>query len=306
MKFKRFTKKNLSINALVIGVYLLFLYALGNLKQDAFILIAVWLTLFYAMKETRKKALGFANLFVLWIVYNSLHLVPNYTVSAIHIKEPYDIEKLLFGFEYLGNIVTPNEYYLENTIPILDFLTGLFYINWVSIPIAFGLYLYVKNKELFLKYSYGFFFVNLVGFAGYYVYPAAPPWYVQDYGFDLFMDVKGSCAGFLSFDAIIGIPVFESIYNKNANVLAAMPSLHSAFPVVVLFYAFKSKVGKFTKLFFFIFLLGIWFAAVYSSHHYIIDVIAGFLVAIITLLILDYFTSKSFFQEKIKNYAKLI
>ncbi|RYY10735.1 MAG: phosphatase PAP2 family protein [Cytophagaceae bacterium] len=73
--------------------------------------------------------------------------------------------------------------------------------------------------------------------------------------------------------------VFQSIYAKNANVFAAMPSLHSAYPVVVLFYSFKNKT-RFLPVIFSLIMVGIWFAAVYTSHHYLLDVLAGVAVAL--------------------------
>ena len=58
-----------------------------------------------------------------------------------------------------------------------------------------------------------------------------------------------------------------------------MPSLHSAYPVIVLFYAVKNHSGLF-NLAFAIVMVGIWFAAVYTSHHYVLDVLAGISVAL--------------------------
>ena len=139
----------------------------------------------------------------------------------------------------------------------------------------------------------------------YYIYPAAPPWYVAKYGFDLHIGVPGSRAGLARFDELIHYPLFEGIYNKNANVLAAMPSLHAAYPVIVLYFGLKKKVGRFNILFA-VFVAGIWFSAVYSGHHYIIDVIAGVLLTLSVLFV----SEKLFRQPSIKNalnsFVKLI
>ena len=287
MEFTRFTKKNILLNTLVIALYLLWMSVVGSINQDSCALVTIWLLAFYVHKQSRRFILSFSIFILFWIIYDSMRIIPNYEVSTAHIKEPYELEKLLFGFNYLGETITPNEYFLWNNTQFLDFLSGFFYINWMPVPIGFGIYLYFSDKELFLKYSLAFLLVNLLGFTVYYLYPAAPPWYVQNYGFDLHTGVPGNRAGLERFDNLIGIPVFEGIYNKNANVLAAMPSLHSAYPVVVLFYAFKKKIKPLTKTFFIIFLFGIWFSAVYSSHHYIIDVIAGFFIAVFTLFLFE-------------------
>ena len=306
MEFRRFTIKNILLNLLIISLYLLWMSIVGSIKQDHLILTTIWLILFYTFEKSRKFILGFSIFIIFWIIYDSMRIIPNYELSTVHIKEPYELEKLLFGINILGDTLTPNEFFNICNNKFLDLLSGLFYINWMPVPIGFGVYLYYSNKELFLKYSLAFLFVNLVGFTIYYIYPAAPPWYVQNYGFDLHIGVQGNRGGLERFDNLIGIPIFEGIYNKNANVLAAMPSLHSAYPVVVLFYAFKKKIKLLTKVFFIIFLFGIWFSAVYSSHHYIIDVIAGVIIAIFTLFIFEKIIKTNFIKNKISYFLMRI
>src|SRR5206468_9223278 len=111
-------------------------------------------------------------------------------------------------------------------------------------------------------------FVNLIGFVGYYVYPAAPPWYVQQYGFQFQAHTPGNTAGLARFDNYFHAGIFHALYAKSSNVFAAMPSLHSAYNLIVLYYGIKNRLGIINVLFAII-AAGIWFAAVYSSHHYL-------------------------------------
>ena len=53
-----------------------------------------------------------------------------------------------------------------------------------------------------------------------------------------------------------------------------MPSLHSSYPVIVFYYALKNKL-RYMKFVFALVMCGIWFSAVYTNHHYILDVLAG-------------------------------
>jgi len=296
MEFSRFTKKNIVINSVITLVYLLFNYVTTDIRPENYYLVLIWWSAFYLSEKSRRFVLGFSIFILFWVIYDSMRVLPNYEVSTVHIKEPYNIEKLLFGINYQNKLLTPNEYFAVNHSSVLDFLSGFFYINWMPVPLAFGLWLFVKDKDLFLKFSLVFLTVNLLGFMVYYIYPAAPPWYVANYGFDLHIGVPGSRAGLARFDELIHYPLFEGIYNKNANVLAAMPSLHAAYPVIVLYFGLKKKVGWFNLLFT-VFVAGIWFSAVYSGHHYIIDVMAG---ALLTLPVL-FVSEKLFRQPHIKN-----
>ena len=286
-------------------VYLLWNNFIGEIRNEHYILVILWLSAFYTYDKSRRFILGFSIFIVFWIIYDSMRIIPNYEVSTTHIKEPYELEKALFGINLNSNLLTPNEYFSTVNNKFLDFLSGLFYINWMPVPLGFAVYLYLKDKSLFVQYSIVFLLVNLIGFTIYYIYPAAPPWYVELYGFDMRIGVPGNRAGLIRFDELMGIPIFEGIYNKNANVLAAIPSLHAAYPVIVLFYGIKKRL-RWVNWLFAIFMIGIWFSAVYSNHHYIIDIILGVVVAVITLLLFTLTLQNSIVNKHIKRFIQYI
>jgi len=63
--------------------------------------------------------------------------------------------------------------------------------------------------------------------------------------------------------------------------------LHATYPLIVTYYSLKAKMPKFWVGLFAFFTLGIWWAAVYSNHHYLIDVLAGILLASVILYIFE-------------------
>ena len=73
---------------------------------------------------------------------------------------------------------------------------------------------------MYLRFAMVFLFVNLIGFAGYYIHPAAPPWYAINYGMEAILNTPGNVAGLGRFDELTGLSVFQSIYGRNANVFA--------------------------------------------------------------------------------------
>src|SRR5690606_16531966 len=94
-----------------------------------------------------------------------------------------------------------------------------------------------------------FLLVNLIGFVGYYIYPAAPPWYIQYYGTEFIKDTLSNPAQLINFDHFFGLPIFQTVYSKGSNVFAAMPSLHSAYSLIVLYYGLKNKLGTAINIF---------------------------------------------------------
>jgi hypothetical protein len=258
--------------------YLLVMFFLTGLRPEHWAIILIFNILFYAGKGTRKFILGFAIFIVFAMLYDLMRAFPNYLYHTVDISPLYYLEKQLFGIETQSGRLTPNEFFAANHHALADLLSGFFYINWMPVPLGFAVYLYFTNRRLFLHFSLTFLLVNLLGFTIYYIHPAAPPWYVGEHGFVLNLHTPGSAAGLARFDKLIHLNVFGSIYTKNSNVFAAIPSLHCAYPVIVLYYGIKAGCKR-AKWFFELFMIGIWFSAIYSGHHYAIDVILGILCA---------------------------
>jgi hypothetical protein len=285
----RLNWRNALIVTLVSAAYLSLSAWLIGYKTDQLFLVLLFNSLFYLSGPTRRFILGFSVFIVFWILFDSMKAFPNYHFNEVHIESLYHAERSLFGVHPMngaalneaapngvapGTQVTPNEFWLAHTRPFLDILTGIFYLCWMPLPLAFAGYLFYGDKEAFLRFSLTFLLVNLLGFVVYYVYPAAPPWYVQLYGFEFHAHTPGNVAGLGRFDRLVGAPVFASLYAKSSNVFAAMPSLHAAYPMIVLYYGIRQRLGLVNILFGTI-MVGIWFAAVYNSHHYVLDVLAG-------------------------------
>ncbi|MDR1503384.1 MAG: phosphatase PAP2 family protein [Prevotella sp.] len=297
---------------IVVGITILFSILTSifvGFRPEHFLLIALFLLLFFVNTKTRKLAVGLLPFLIFGISYDWMRVYPNYLVNPIDVEGLYNLEKALFGITVDGAVLIPCEYFTLHTSAIADFLAGIFYLGWVPVPVAFGLYLYFKkDRDMFLRFAMVFLFVNLLGFACYYVYPAAPPWYAMNYGFEPILNTPGNMAGLVRFDELIGFPLFNSIYGRNANVFAAVPSLHSAYLVVVLFYAVKKKCNWGILSVVIIFLFGIWFTAVYTSHHYIIDVLLGILCAIVGIALFEFVLMRlgwfKSFYSKYLNYIK--
>lgn len=290
---------------LIAVAYLLLSVFLVGFKVDQLVLIFIFSSLFFISENTRRFILGFSIFIVYWILFDYMKAFPNYLFNEVHIRSLYESEKNLFGIHSGRLLLTPNEYLKLNHIVFLDVITGFFYLMWVPVPLAFATYLFFKNRDQFVKFSLTFVWVNLIGFVIYYLFPAAPPWYVQEHGFGFIAHTPGNTAGLARFDQYFHISLFQGIYRKGSNVFAAMPSLHSSYPVIVCYYGFKNKLGK-INLFFVTVMLGIWFSAVYTSHHYVLDVLAGITCAVGGILTFEYLIKKTPVKNSIAYLVKHI
>ncbi|MCL1933800.1 MAG: phosphatase PAP2 family protein [Candidatus Azobacteroides sp.] len=310
MKFKVTfpTPADTIITISIIIVFSILTAVFVGFRPEHILLIFFFCALFFLNKETRKFAVALLPFFIFGISYDWMRVFPNYTVNPIDVEGLYNMEKSIFGIPDNGVKLIPCEYFAIHHHPIADFLAGIFYLGWVPIPIGFGIYLYLKKKrDVFLRFAMVFLFTNLLGFAFYYIYPAAPPWYAMNYGFDPILTTPGNVAGLSRFDQLIHYPLFDSIYGRNANVFAAFPSLHSSYLVITLFYAIRGKSPIPIIAVITLFMFGIWGTAVYTAHHYVIDVLAGIVCALIGIFLFEYGWMKlPFFRRFFNRYLNYI
>ena len=244
--------------------------------------------LFFLAPASRRLIVALIPFALFGISYDWMNLLPNYEVNPVDVRGLYETERSLFGISADGATLTPNEFFALHTHPVMDFLAGVFYLCWVPLPIFYGLWVYFSGKSFdYLRFALVFLLVNLIGFAGYYIHPAAPPWYVALHGFEPVLGTPGDVAGLGRFDEMTGLTVFHGLYARNANVFAAMPSLHSAYTFVAFIYAFIIHSSRTWKCILGVVTLGIWLTAVYTSHHYILDVCGGILCSLLAVFLFE-------------------
>lgn len=293
----------------VIGVFST-LYVLWNSlfvgwRNDHFTFLLFLVLCVLVSPFTRKVFYAFCFFTLFWIIYDSMRVYPNFLFSEINVENLYNAEKEIFGLTHNDTILTPNEFFEMHHNVFLDIISGLFYLTWVPVPLALGFYFFYTDKKMLLRFSAAYLFTNLLGFCIYYIYPAAPPWYFEKFGNIVHLNTPGDAAGLLRFDNLIGFPLFSNMYTRNANVFAAMPSLHAAYPVVALYYAYRAGLTK-VSLLILLDVVGIWFAAVYSFHHYVLDVVAGLSCAVIGILIFEHGLMKTSLKPLLERYVAYI
>ncbi len=264
--------------------------------------------LFFFNVATRRVVIALVPFFLFGISYDWMNIVPNYNVNPVDVAGLYESEKSLFGIATSAGVLTPNEFFGFHHCAVMDFLAGCFYLCWVPLPVVFGLYLYFSRRTSgYLHFALVFLLVNLLGFAIYYIHPAAPPWYVALHGFEAVEGTPGDVAGLGRFDDMTGLGIFNALYARNSNVFAAVPSLHSAYTLVAFIYAVRSRAPKAWSVVLAVVTLGIWFTAVYSSHHYIIDVLLGIATALAGTALFEYGLMRiGPFARFVDSYARYV
>lgn len=276
-----------SVTAFLTLFYLLSHELLGGIESNHIIYSIGIGILFYTGPFGHHLLRFLLPLVLVAMVYDAQHYYAPLLRAPIRIQEPYELEIALFG---IGES-TPAQWFQSRTHPFLDVITGVTYIGFVHVYLLMAGYFYfflpyrtrgsrdeARYRCLGQCMMLGFLIVALVGYITYLIYPAAPPWYVDRYGFELVIDAPPEAAGAARFDAIVGFPISEVFYSKNTNVFGAIPSLHCG-QLFLAFY-FTLLAGK-LRFISGLFLVIVLFGSVYLNHHYVIDALAGVLYALV-------------------------
>ncbi|HEY0194054.1 MAG TPA: phosphatase PAP2 family protein [Kofleriaceae bacterium] len=234
-------------------------------------------------EKTRLFLKTFLAFMVTGILYDSLrYLLPWGIEGHIHVTGPYLFDRTLFN---IGGL-TPNEFFAIHHWTFADVITGFSYLAYVAEYLGLGMVLFFTGHiERAALFSLGFLCVNLLGFATYFIYPAAPPWYVTAHGLGPAQtNVAPDAAGAVRFDEILGTHLFQDAYSHSVEVFGAIPSLHVAYPLMAAILAFRLKELRWARWPTAIYAPVMCFSAVYLQHHYILDVLVGLTFATIVAL----------------------
>lgn len=120
-------------------------------------------------------------------------------------------------------------------------------------------------------------------------FPCSPPWYENMYGLaPANYSIPGSPAGLARIDKLFGVDLYTSSFTASPLPFGAFPSLHAGGATIEAL--FMSHAFPKLKPLFVVYALWLWWATMYLSHHYAVDLIGGgFLAAVVF-----YFTKSRF------------
>lgn len=272
---------------LVFSYWGLLVAFVGGLKGDHVVYGGVILLLAHGGRLGR-RLLGFALPFILTGILFDAQRYLGFLRARIRVAAPYLLERRLFGVSTPDGVLIPSEWLGLHLHPVLDFLSGLGYLTFVFVYILIALYFdFVlgergkgtpstpgeRLRRMAPAIAWSFLLVNVLGYATWFLYPAAPPWYVETYGLGpADPTVLPHPARTVRFDRLFGTDFFGGMYGYGSNAFGALPSLHVSYPIISVYFAFRFGA---LRTFAVAFWLLMCFAAVYLNHHYVLDVLLG-------------------------------
>lgn len=197
-------------------------------------------------------------------IYTNMH-------DMVHLVNPNDVDasliawdQYLLGFQpaiYLESFITPE---------LTDFMY-FSYSSFLIYIIMFTMYLYVrKNNTAFRETLVSVILTFYIGYIGYVIFPAVGPKFTMSHLFET------SLSGSFITDRLSFLMNYEiSEYTRRD----CFPSLHNGVIFLILLFAFKHQ--KRYAFLFLPFAIALFISTLYLRYHYFVDMIAGFLLAII-------------------------
>lgn len=210
-----------------------------------------------------------------WLItYYSSRFIPVGWRPNVSVVLLPTLESVLYGAN-ISDILT------RYTHPILDIIAWIPYgIGHFTIPFVVAAFLWLfRPKQALHQWARIFGWLNFVGVVVQILLPCAPPWYEVIYGLaPATYAVRGSAAGLARIDALLHGHGYQTAFGGAPVVFGAFPSLHSACATLEgLFLShFFPQVAKYV----WIYVLILYWATMYLTHHYLIDVVGGSSLAV--------------------------
>ena len=159
-----------------------------------------------------------------------------------------------------------------------DVVAAFVYItHFVTIPLITAV-VWFRLRDRFGEWLTAVLTMSLIGIAGYLAYPAAPPWLAAQRG-DIGALDRISHLGWegLGLDTVGRL---VQVGQSGSNPVAAMPSLHAGAALLAALFLWPS-VSRVSRVLLAAYALAMALTLVYTGEHYVVDVLAGWLVAVV-------------------------
>lgn len=195
--------------------------------------------------------------------------IPGDSRPTVWVRVLPALENIFYGAN-ISNILSAHKNVL------LDILAWLPYgIIHFGAPFVCSAIMFVFGPPSTVSvFARSFGYMNLAGVTIQLLFPCSPPWYENLYGLaPANFSMQGSPAGLARIDQLFGIDLYTSTFTASPMPFGAFPSLHAGCATFEAL--FMSHVFPALTPFFVGYTLWLWWATMYLSHHYAVDLIGG-------------------------------
>jgi membrane-associated phospholipid phosphatase len=192
-----------------------------------------------------------------------------------------NIDRFMF-FGHDPNVVL-QEHFWQDEVRWWDMVASSTYMTHFVLPMIAMATLWVLSHRQWARFMKRFASLLAVGCLLFVLLPTVPPWMASETGgrYELFDELhRGAGRGFRH----LGFKGFVNDYNvalSNGNAVAAMPSLHASFALIVPLFFFQWIRRRWVKAVLLLFPVMMLAALVYLGEHWVIDGLVGWLITVL-------------------------
>ena len=197
----------------------------------------------------------------------------------VHVSDLLATEKALFGGE-VPTIWMQDRYYEPGVVHWYDVANSLVYFSHFFAVFAIAAVLYARNRELWLRWVRRILALSFAALVTYVLLPAAPPWFAAEAG----LTEPVARISNLGWTAL-GLEGAGSLIERgqaDVNLVAAVPSLHTGFSVLICAF-FITRVPNWAKPLLVAYPTAMVVTLVYSGEHYVVDALLGVVYVLLVM-----------------------
>lgn len=252
-----------------IFLYGLLLYKGIFLTPDQILILFSVILCFYLRGSSTTLLRDWIPFVFLILAYQGLRGTALAFGFPIHETEVINLERWLFGT--VPTVALQHFLHEPGVWRWYDGMALFFHLSHFALPFSFAIALRLYDRDAFVRFSTALIILSFLGFLTYIVYPLVPPWMASRNG-TLEPIERVLWPAFLRYFPVTMLHFF------NPNEMAAMPSLHAAWPTLV----WLSTMRVFGRwgVPMVVWPLMVSFSLVYSGEHYVVDIVVGVLYAV--------------------------
>jgi membrane-associated phospholipid phosphatase len=225
-------------------------------------------------REILQLLIDWAPIVAVLAVYDLTRGAADSMGIGVHVTTMIDFDEFVFFGE------TPTEWlqghlYEPGVVHWYDIAFTFVYTSYFIVPFATAGVLWARDRLAFLRFVKRLVTLAIAGLATYIAFPAAPPWMAGEEG--LLAGVHRTTGkGWEVVD--LGTAAMFSRGQEGVNLVAAVPSLHSAFVALVAFFLW-GRVRPWVRPLLLLYPLAMGLTLIATGEHYFFDVLLGWLYA---------------------------
>ncbi|HSK55640.1 MAG TPA: phosphatase PAP2 family protein [Jiangellales bacterium] len=236
--------------------------------------------------EHGRVLLDWAPFLAVLVVYDHTRGIADTLGMPVHVHEPLAADLALFG----GTL--PTSWLQEQAadpaaatvgVPWWDAVASLVYASHFVVPWLLAAVLYVRLRAAWGAYARRVVALSYLGLVTYVLYPAAPPWMAAQEGL-----VDGPVDRLVTQGwSVIGLDsagVLLTQAQADVNRVAAVPSLHAAFALLVTIALWPLVRRPVVRALVAAYPAAMGLTLVYGGEHYVVDVLLGWVYVVFVVV----------------------